>query len=449
MNKQEFKGLSKIFSFTLAQQLRAKGYKTTSLIFAIICFLLPACIIPIYESSTAKENASGATTTIETVYVIDNTTTEAIDFNMLNQAGNETFSNLSYVSCASVEEATEQAGDNEKAVLLALDQNKNSYKATLLSTKATDLESFEKDIFLDFISNNMSTIMIYKSGISYEALIEMTLPVTTNIYQGEKTPEVEDPLESLKEELCFALPYLNIMILYFMILFYGQNIANVVIMEKTSKLMDTFLVCVKPGAMIFGKVFASIVSCVLQLLLWILSLVAGFGVGLTITKQMLPGTTLSIIEIIDALNNLSGIFSLQGIILAIFMLILSFALYCSIAAVGGSLAGKPEDLGSANSLFAIILVGSFFALLYGNVIGSDLIAGLAWYDLLPFTASLITPSKMLLGYLTIPEILISYGAMLLGIFLFLYLAGRLYKLMSLYKGDFPKLNQVIKMLTAK
>lgn len=449
MNRHEFKGLGKIFSFTLAQQLRAKGYKTTSLIFAILCFLLPACIIPICENSNAKENASGATTTIETVYVVDNTSTDAIDFNILNQLGNETFSDISYIASASVEEASEQAGDSAKSLILALDQKDTSYMATLLSTEATDLEGFEKDIFLDFIRNNMSTIMIYKSGIPYESLIEMTLPVSTAIYQGGEAPEAEDPLDSLKESLSFVLPMLNLMILYFMILFYGQNIANVVIMEKTSKLMDTFLVCVKPGAMIFGKVFASICACVLQLFIWILSLVLGFGAGIAIAKQMLPSTTLSTVAIIDELSSFSGIFSLQGIIFAILMLILAFALYCAIAAVGGALAGKPEDLGSANTLFALILIGSFFALLYGDVMGSSLAVGLVWYDFIPFTASLITPSKILLGYLTVPEILISLCTMLLGIFFFLYLAGRLYKLMSLYKGDFPKLNQVIKMLTTK
>ncbi len=449
MNRHEFKGLGKIFSFTLARQLKAKGYVTTSIIFAIICFLLPACIVPIYESSNAKENASAQSTTLETVYVVDNTATDAIDFNILNQLGNETFSNITYIASPSVEEAAEQAGDAAKAVILALDQKDTSYKATLLSTESTDLESFEKDTFLDFVCANMSTIMIYKSGIPYESLVEMTLPVSTTIYQGKEAPEAEDPLESLKETLSFVLPYLNIMILYFMILFYGQNIANVVIMEKTSKLMDTFLVCVKPGAMIFGKVFASIIACVIQLFIWILSVVLGFGVGLGIAKQMLPGTSLSIVEIMDALSSLSGIFSVQGIILAIVMIILAFALYCSIAAVGGAVAGKPEDLSSANGLFAMILVASFFVLLYGEVIGSELATGVIWYDLLPFTASMITPSKILLGYMTIPEILICFGTMFVAIFFFLYLAGRLYKMMSLYKGDFPKLQQIVKMFFAK
>jgi len=291
--------------------------------------------------------------------------------------------------------------------------------------------------------------MIYKSGILYEALAEMTLPVNTIVYQGSEAPVEADPLESVKEVLSAILPYLNMMILYFLLLFYGQNIANIVIMEKTSKLMDTFLVCVKPTAMIFGKVLATITACVLQLLAWIVSLLLGFGAGIFLAKQVNPGIDLVTLTVLNSLSSVAGIFSLEGILLAVLMIILSFALYCSLAAMGGSLASKPDDLNSATSLFTMVILVSFFVLLYGDVMTGNIEATLAWYDMIPFTAAMITPSKILLGYLTIPEILASLGIMTLVIFFFLYLAGKLYKLMSLYKGDFPKFHQVFKMLTEK
>ncbi len=449
MNKHEFKGLGKIFSFTLARQLRAKGFVTTTLIFAIICFLLPAIILPIFESSNAEEQEFASTTTIEEIYVVDNTETAQVDFNLLNQLGNETFSAINYTACPSVEDAAAKAEENAKALVLALDPSTYGYKATLLSTDNTDVEDYEKDAFQSFLKANMQTIMIYKSGIPYESLAEMTLPVNTVVYQGTEAPVEADPLENVKAALSALLPYLNLMILYFLLLFYGQNIANIIIMEKTSKLMDTFLVCVKPTAMIFGKVFATITACVLQLLVWILSLLLGFGTGIFIAKQVNPGLELVTLSVLDSLSSVAGIFSIEGILLAVLMIILSFALYCSLAAMGGSLAGKPDDLNSANSLFIMVILVSFFALLYSDVMTGNLEAALAWYDMIPFTAALITPSKILLGYLTVPEILVSFGIMILVIFFFLYLAGKLYKLMSLYKGDFPKFNQVIKMLTNK
>lgn len=449
MNKHEFKGLGKIFSFTLAQQFQAKGFVTTTLIFALICFLLPAIIIPITESSTAEENAFAKTTTIETVYVVDHTETTAIDFNLLNGLGNETFNNINYIASTSVEEASSQACDNSKAVILALDIVSSGYKATLLSTDSTELEGYEKDAFKNFLQSSMQTIMIYKSGIPQEALVEMTLPVQTTLYQGTDAPIEKDPMESIKEILASIIPYLTLMVLYFMILFYGQNIANIVIVEKTSKLMDTFLVSVKPSAMIFGKVSATIFACVLQFLSWILSGILGIAAGIFVAKELNPGVDLTLVAALDALSSLSGIFTLPNIIFAILMIILSFSLYCSIAAIGGALASKPEDLSSTNSIFTLILLASFFTLLYGGALNGNLATTIELLDIVPFTASMITPGKILLGYLSAPQILIVYGIMLLTSFIFLFVAGKLYKLMSLYKGDVPKPQQIIKMLTNK
>lgn len=69
--------------------------------------------------------------------------------------------------------------------------------------------------------------------------------ITTDAAEAEAEPV--DELAALREILNMLLPYLVIMVLYFMILAYGQGVANCVLMEKTSKLVDTFLVTVRPG----------------------------------------------------------------------------------------------------------------------------------------------------------------------------------------------------------
>ena len=69
----------------------------------------------------------------------------------------------------------------------------------------------------------------------------------------ENLNDTESMLETVREILAYLLPVVNIMVLYFLILLYGQSVAGNVIMEKTSKLMDTFLVAVKPTAMVFGR----------------------------------------------------------------------------------------------------------------------------------------------------------------------------------------------------
>ena len=79
--------------------------------------------------------------------------------------------------------------------------------------------------------------------------------------------------------LSMLLPFASLMLLYFLVLLYGQSTAASVILEKTSKLMDLFLVSVEPGAMVLGKVLATALAGLLQLAVWAAGLAGGFAIG--------------------------------------------------------------------------------------------------------------------------------------------------------------------------
>ena len=105
------------------------------------------------------------------------------------------------------------------------------------------------------------------------------------------------------------LPYVNIMLLYFLILFYGQGTANCVVLEKSSKLMDTMLVSVKPEAMVIGKVLAQAFTCVIQIALWVIGLWGGFAAGIWAVKTINPDTTMPLIQMFGHMGLLSSIFT--------------------------------------------------------------------------------------------------------------------------------------------
>ena len=65
---------------------------------------------------------------------------------------------------------------------------------------------------------------------------------------------------------------------------------------------------------------------------------------------------------------------------------------------------------------------------------------------MPFTAILVTPTKILLGGMTIPQALGSLGIVVLTAVLVTLLAGKLYKMMSLYKGNPPGPAKLMEML---
>lgn len=468
--KNELKGLGKIFAFTFERQVKSTGYLVGTIVFALLCFLLPAGIMAAVEyfggdSDSAVETE--AVSPVQTVYVADETD-GAADWNLLTQAGSETFGGISYVTCGSLEEADAQAGQEEHSLILLLEEAKktaqenalsqvsngsqNGYQMHLLLPDNTSLSEGDAGDLESFLQANFQIILLQKSGIDPAAAAELLVPAATEVTTvGEEAlSETEAALESMREVLGMLLPYLNIMILYFLVLFYGQGVANNVIMEKTSKLMDTFLVAVKPTAMVFGKVLAVTAASMLQFVIVAASLIGGFAAGSALVRMINPDSDMLLLLFFDSLSEFQGVMTVPGILLAVVMMVSGFFLYCSLSAIGGSAAGKPEDLSSTNVVFTTVLIVSFLAALYAGGIGSmDSGAFAKWLDFVPFTSILVTPSRIMLGEVSLGMGFVSLLLVLIVSVLCLLLAGKVYRMMALYKGNPPTPAKLMKMLKEK
>lgn len=468
--KNELKGLGKIFAFTFERQVKSTGYLVGTIVFALLCFLLPAGIMAAVEyfggdSDSAVETA--AVSPVQTVYVADGTD-GAADWNLLTQAESETFGGISYVTCGSLEEADAQAGQEEHSLILLLEEAKkiaqenalsqvsngsqNGYQMHLLLPDNTSLSEGDAGDLESFLQANFQIILLQKSGIDPAAAAELLVPAATEVTTvGEEAlSETEAALESMREVLGMLLPYLNIMILYFLVLFYGQGVANNVIMEKTSKLMDTFLVAVKPTAMVFGKVLAVTAASMLQFVIVAASLIGGFAAGSALVRMINQDSDMLLLLFFDSLSEFQGVMTVPGILLAVVMMVSGFFLYCSLSAIGGSAAGKPEDLSSTNVVFTTVLIVSFLAALYAGGIGSmDSGAFAKWLDFVPFTSILVTPSRIMLGEVSLGMGFVSLLLVLIVSVLCLLLAGKVYRMMALYKGNPPTPAKLMKMLKEK
>lgn len=125
-----------------------------------------------------------------------------------------------------------------------------------------------------------------------------------------------------------------------MILFYGQGTANCVVLEKSSKLMDTMLVSVKPEAMVIGKVLAQALTCVIQIGLWVIGLCGGFAAGIHTVKLINPDSTMPIINMFEPNGLLAGVFTPVNILFFLLYLAAGLLLYLAIASIGGAIASS-------------------------------------------------------------------------------------------------------------
>ena len=348
---KRYKGLGRVFSFTLTQQLRQRGWRTATIAVALACLLIP--ILSLTVAAQHQKNAAPEQNPV----MEEGYTQEALD----------------------------------------------------------------------------------RAELTPEQRVLLTAPVEVTVTGGQ-TGEGET-----MGLLSMLLPFASLMLLYFLVLLYGQSTAASVILEKTSKLMDLFLVSVEPGAMVLGKVLATALAGLLQLAVWAAGLAGGFAIGGAVVRQ--TGVTLPL-EVLKGVGRLTGLFSVPAMLEAAGLLLAGFLLYCSLSAIGGSMAGKAEDLSSTNVLFSLVLVASFFCCMFAG--GMDgMTSSARWLDYVPFTAILVTPSRVLLGQTSLLGGLVSLALVVVCAGVLTALAGRVYRLMSLYKGNPPTPRRVLRMLREK
>ncbi|MBQ9079772.1 MAG: ABC transporter permease [Clostridia bacterium] len=446
MKKNYFRGCGKVFNFTLSRSLGTKSYIALTLILAILLFgtVFAVTLVPQLPDSTtpAPDGAQNTLTPLSRVIVCDSTVDNGSVSWLYSIADGVT------VSAAPSLEAADTLAD-AYTLIVAVSADEAGYAINVLTTDDSLLTPYDRTVYADLVGEAFRGELLRRAGVD-ASLLEDNTTVTPSVVGGSDESisadgADEDAFSGLRELVAMVVSFLVIFVMYFMILFYGQSAANSVMMEKTSKLMDFFLVSVNPGAMILGKVLASALAAIIQVSVWLLSAAGGWWGGRLAVKLLVPNAADSDFSAMLAL--LEGLFTPGGIIIAILTIVAGFLLYCSLASIGGALASKPEDLSSTNGIFAMVLVASFLLSLYaGSTSEMGMISSASWLIYLPFTAILVTPGRALSGSITLLEGGISVALILLFAFIVMFIAGKIYSLMSFYRGNPPKLTSLPAMI---
>jgi len=448
--RKELKGFTKIFSFTFRQQVCRKGYLTSTILIGLLCLLIPIGALTAaahfdgsggseekagaaeyaeeqQETAEKAENAAESLAALKKVLVVNLSEESQFSSAALSETLGDSLNGIEFVDCGEdFEKARKLSKGGDDSLIFLVDRKANEFNMHLLLPEGTSL----------------SEEAVYALEPVFSAYGDMV----TGAADSAEEDESASPADTVREILGMLLPYLNIMLLYFFVLFYGQGVAQTVIAEKNSRLMEFFLVSVRPTAMIFGKLCAVCLSGILQLSTWIIGLIGGFAIGAGCARAVNPDTDIALLQVLKSLGDMTeGMFSIGGIILALLMIAAGMLLYCALAGIGGAIAEKPEDLSSTNIMFTLVLVASFFAcLMAGGLEGIE--SGAPWLDWVPFTSIMITPARIMLGGVSLIKGIACFGVVLITAGLLSLLAGKIYKIMALYRGKLPSLKQLAAML---
>lgn len=448
MNK--FRGWKNVFSFNYKQNAESKSYLAVTILVAVAVFA--AAIILSVVAAKPEETEEEQVTSfceVETAYVLDTAGLGELKFEEWIPALSEEYYQyltLVQVGDMTVEELQTMAAQDEVglAIGVVIEKAENSILVTALVPSTSDMLSLsDGQEVADLVAIAVEEARFMQSGLTRQQFSQINKQVVIGVSDvGAETGVVIYLVQ-------YLAPAVFGLILYFLLLLYGQNINQSVSVEKTSKLVETLLTSLHPYALLTGKVFAIVATAMQQFFVWVAALFIGIIAGGYVTEAVYPGAKSGLAVVVEFMRANIGesAFSPAAVVLALVTFCFGFLFYCVLSGMAGSMVNRPEEAASTQSIFTLPIVFSWLLCYFGTLLEKESL--LVVTRNIPFTIPFCVPVDLLTGAIGIGQGIVSTVILLVFSFLIIMLSGRIYKGLVLYTGEKVTLKSIAGILRNK
>ena len=305
-----------------------------------------------------------------------------------------------------------------------------------------------------FVMNTASSYTYYVNNLSmYDSNTSIADTVLQEVYrisamiQNGLTPEQAGEIMSVQIESStstlgkdqmqnFFYTYIMIFALYMVILLYGQMVATNVATEKSSRAMEVLITSAKPSGMMFGKVLASCIAGLVQL-------IAVFGSALVFfnINKSAWGDNM----IIQSFFNIP----LDLFIYMLVFFILGFLIYAFLYGAIGSTASKLEDINTSVLPITYLFIIAFCIVMFSMTSGSVDTTLMKVCSYIPFTSPMAMFTRICMSAVAWYEIAISIIILISSTVGIGILSAKIYRVGVLLYGTPPKIGAILKMVFKK
>ncbi len=228
-----------------------------------------------------------------------------------------------------------------------------------------------------------------------------------------------DPHQGQRLGMAMAAGFL----LYFFLIATGQMVAQGVVEEKSSRVVEILLSTIRPTHLLAGKILGTGLTGLLQ---FVIVGAGGYAAVSVAGVVALPSAAL-----------------LSTLLWALVWFLLGFLFYATILAAGASLVSRQEDLQGVITPVIMLLIVPFIvgvSVLPGN---PDSTVG-AVLSLVPGFSPVLMPMRLALGVAAPWEVVVSFALTLLATVAVLWLGGRIYRNAVLRTGARVKITEALR-----
>lgn len=303
----------------------------------------------------------------------------------------------------------------------------------------TDLEKSDAASLTAAVADVLHRSLMDSASVTEEQAALMNTTCTMKVTDADKYDPADPDSAGVDTETHGMVSlYYSMMVMILGSLAMGY-IFQLCVDEKSSKLVELLMVSIQPAALLFGKILAVTMFVTVGIAVVLLGLLISY---------LIAKSTGSVAFIHDLLESayVNAIFeqvNVGTLFIVLFSVLIGYATLVLLSSIPAACCSKNEDVQSASIYTVLIVMLGYMAGAFVPMFESTALD--TFFSLCPFFSVFIAPANYLCGKLSLPLLLVSWVIALLFMFVLLLIADRVYRMMILYRGNTPKLKDIIRL----
>lgn len=278
-----------------------------------------------------------------------------------------------------------------------------------------------------------------------QMLADVATPITLNTFENNGTGN-EEEMEITSAGINYILGIVLGMLLYMVIIIYGQMVLTSVVEEKSSRVLDVMVTSCSPFQLMMGKILGIATVALTQIAIWAVLVIAAskFLIPALFSADIAATSDMMLQGVMGTLGD-TGYITMLFAYLALFILG-GFLLYASLYAAAGSAVDSVQDGQQFNT---IIMMPIILAMIVMMSVFNDPNSPIAfWASMIPFTSPVVMIARIPFGIPTW-EIVVSLVVLYLSFVLTTWLSAKIYRIGIFMHGKRPSWSELAKWIKMK
>ena len=278
-----------------------------------------------------------------------------------------------------------------------------------------------------------------------QMLADVATPITLNTFENNGTGN-EEEMEITSAGINYILGIVLGMLLYMVIIIYGQMVLTSVVEEKSSRVLDVMVTSCSPFQLMMGKILGIATVALTQIAIWAVLVIAAskFLIPALFSADIAATSDMMLQGVMGTLGD-TGYITKLFVYLALFILG-GFLLYASLYAAAGSAVDSVQDGQQFNT---IIMMPIILAMIVMMSVFNDPNSPIAfWASMIPFTSPIVMIARIPFGIPTW-EIATSLVVLYLSFVLTTWLSAKIYRIGIFMHGKRPSWSELAKWIKMK